>query len=111
MEFDWIPKWWGVIGSIFAVLASFVTTAALLWLSKTFVRREELKKVENTMADHSTRLANVEEKLDAMPTQEELNALRLDMAEMRGDIKALREALHPVNHIAQLLLEQRLNDK
>lgn len=107
MEFDWIPKWWGVITTAVAVLA----TVAMLWLSKTFVRREELKKMENTMADHSTRLANVEEKLDAMPTQEELNALRLDMAEMRGDIKALREALHPVNHIAQLLLEQRLNDK
>lgn len=107
MEFDWIPKWWGVITTAVAVLA----TVAMLWLSKTFVRREELKQVESTMADHSTRLANVEEKVATLPTQEEMNALRLDLAEMRGDIKALREALRPVNHVAQLLLEQRLNEK
>jgi predicted nucleic acid-binding Zn-ribbon protein len=107
MEFDWIPRWWGVITTAVAVLA----TVAMLWLSKTFVRREELKQVEKTMADHSTRLANVEEKVATLPTQEEMNALRLDLAEMRGDIKALREALRPVNHVAQLLLEQRLNEK
>ena len=46
-----------------------------------------------------------------MPTRDELNALRLDMSEMRGDLKALSEALKPVNHVAQLLLEQRLNEK
>lgn len=107
MEFDWIPRWWGVITTLVAVLA----TVAMLWLSKTFVRREDLKQVEKTMADHSTRLGNLEDKVDSMPTRDEVNALRLEMSEMRGDIKALHEALRPVNHVAQLLLEQRLNEK
>jgi hypothetical protein len=107
MEFDWIPKWWGVITTAAAILA----TIAMLWLSKTFARREDLNKVETTMADHSTRLAALEDKVESLPTRDEVNALRLDMAEMRGDIKALHEALRPVNHVAQLLLEQRLNEK
>ena len=107
MEFDWIPKWWGVITTAALVLA----TVAMLWLSKTFVRREELKQVEMTMADHSTRIAAIEDEVKSLPTRDEVNALRLEMAEMRGDIKALHEALRPVNHVAQLLLEQRLNEK
>ena len=107
MEFDWIPKWWGVITTAAAILA----TIAMLWLSKTFARREDLNKVETTMADHSTRLAALEDKVESLPTRDEVNALRLEMADMRGDIKALHEALRPVNHVAQLLLEQRLNEK
>jgi len=107
MEFDWIPKWWGVITTAAAILA----TIAMLWLSKTFARREDLNKVEKTMADHSTRIAALEDKVESLPTRDEVNALRLEMAEMRGDIKALHEALRPVNHVAQLLLEQRLNEK
>lgn len=107
MEFDWIPKWWGVITTVVAILA----TLATLWLSKTFARREDLSKVENKMADVSSRVSILEDKVESMPTQDEVNALRLDMAEMRGDIKALREALQPVNHLARLLLEQRLNEK
>ena len=107
MEFDWIPKWWGVITTTVAVLA----TLATLWLSKTFARREDLSKVENKMADVSSRVSILEDKVESMPTQDEVNALRLDMAEMRGDIKALREALQPVNHLARLLLEQCLNEK
>lgn len=107
MEFDWIPKWWGVITTGVTILATIV----MLWLSKTFARREDLNKVENKMADVSSRVSILEEKVESMPTQDEVNALRLDMAEMRGDIKALREALQPVNHLARLLLEQRLNEK
>ena len=107
MEFDWIPKWWSVITTLVALLVSFV----LLWLSKTFARREDLEKLEKNVAMDANRIASIEERLSAMPTREEVNALRLEMATMRGDIKALSEALKPVNHVAQLLLEQRLNEK
>ena len=107
MEFDWIPRWWSVITTLVSLLAAI----ALLWLSKTFARREDLKELESDMADTNVRVSELEAKVSAMPTRDELNALRLDMSEMRGDLKALSEALKPVNHVAQLLLEQRLNEK
>lgn len=107
MEFDWIPRWWGVITTAVAVLA----TVAMLWLSKTFIRREELKQVEKTMADHSTRLANIEDKLESLPTRDEVNALRLEIADVRGDMKGLKESLRQVDHLARLLIEQGLKDK
>lgn len=107
MEFDWIPKWWGVITTAAAILA----TIAMLWLSKTFARREDLNKVETTMADHSTRLANIEDKLESLPTRDEVNALRLEIADVRGDMKGLKESLRQVDHLARLLIEQGLKDK
>ena len=51
MELDWIPKWWGVITTGVAILA----TVVMLWLSKTFARREELKEVSTAMDELSTR--------------------------------------------------------
>ena len=107
MEIDWIPRWWGVI----TTLAALIATAAMLWLSKNFARREDLKQMESGMDELSSRVTGLEERVDSLPTPEQISALRLEMSEMRGDIKALREALRPVNHMAQLLLEQQLKDK
>ena len=52
MEFDWIAKWWGVITTVVALLA----TGVMLWLSKTFARREELKEVSTAMDELTTRV-------------------------------------------------------
>ena len=53
MEFDWIPRWWSVITTLVSLLAAI----ALLWLSKTFARREDLKKLESDMADTNVRVS------------------------------------------------------
>ncbi|MDN2661703.1 DUF2730 family protein, partial [Neptunomonas sp. CHC150] len=45
-----------------------------------------------------------------LPTDEEVNRLRLELSEMRGELKELRAELKPINHLSQLLLEQRLKD-
>lgn len=107
MEFDWIPKWWGVITTAAAVLA----TVALLWLSKTFVRREELKEVSTSMDVLTNRVTSLEGRVDRLPTQEQFNELSIQLEELRGDMKALTAQLKPTNHLIQLLLEQRLNEK
>jgi uncharacterized protein YoxC len=107
MEFDWIPRWWGVITTAAAVLA----TIALLWLSKTFVRREELKEVSTSMDELTNRVTSLESRVDRLPTQEQFNELSIQLEELRGDLKALTAQLKPTNHLIQLLLEQRLNEK
>lgn len=107
MEFDWIPKWWGVITTAVAVLA----TVALLWLSKTFVRREELKEVSTSMDELTNRVTSLESRVDRLPTQDQFNELSIQLEELRGDMKALTAQLKPTNHLIQLLLEQRLNEK
>lgn len=107
MDIDWIPRWW----IVFLTVLGFASSAITLWLSKTFARREDMKKVESGMDELNTRVTGLEERVDSLPTPEQISALRLEMMEMRGDIKALREALHPVNHMAKLLLEHQLKEK
>ncbi|MCV9382475.1 DUF2730 domain-containing protein [Aeromonas hydrophila] len=107
MEFDWIPKWWGVITTGVAILA----TVVMLWLSKTFARREELKEVSTAMDELSTRVTSLESRVDNLPTQEQFYELGIQLEGLRGDIKALTAQLKPTNHQINLLLEQRLNEK
>ena len=107
MEFDWIPKWWGVITTGVAILA----TVVMLWLSKTFARREELKEVSTAMDELTTRVTSLGSRVDNLPTQEQFYELGIQLEGLRGDIKALTAQLKPTNHQINLLLEQRLNEK
>ena len=106
-EFDWIARWWSVI-------TTAITTGAMLllfWLRKTFVRQEELSEVKTVVSSITDRVEELERTVESMPTRDEVNALRLEMSEMRGELKTLRAELKPINHLSQLLLEQRLNEK
>lgn len=107
MELDWIPKWWGVITTGVAILA----TVVMLWLSKTFARREELKEVSTAMDELTTRVTSLESRVDNLPTQAQFYELGIQLEGLRGDIKALTAQLKPTNHQINLLLEQRLNEK
>ena len=107
MEFDWIPRWWGVITTLVAVAAML----AMLWLSKTFAHREELKEVSTAMDELTTRVTSLESRVDNLPTQEQFYELGIQLEGLRGDIKALTAQLKPTNHQINLLLEQRLNEK
>ena len=107
MEFDWIAKWWGGITTVVALLA----TGVMLWLSKTFARREELKEVSTAMDELTTRVTSLESRVDNLPTQEQFYELGIQLEGLRGDIKALTAQLKPTNHQINLLLEQRLNEK
>jgi len=92
-------------------MESVLATVALLWLSKTFVRREELKEVSTSMDELTNRVTSLEGRVDSLPTQEQFNELSIQLEELRGDMKALTAQLKPTNHLIQLLLEQRLNEK
>ncbi|MDM5132926.1 DUF2730 domain-containing protein [Aeromonas piscicola] len=111
MEFDWIPKWFGIISWVVSGLVGLVATIVSLWLSKNFARSEELKEVSTSMDVLTTRVTSLENRVDRLPTQEQFNDLSIQLEELRGDMKALTAQLKPANHLIQLLLEQRLNEK
>ncbi|MGT0149996.1 DUF2730 family protein [Vibrio metschnikovii] len=48
--------------------------------------------------------------VDSMPTQEKVTELLVELANTRGEMKELRAQIQPVEHLARLLLEQRLKD-
>lgn len=92
-----VREWWAVIWAAVLTAASVVQ----LLLSKTYAKREELDAVKEDM----TRLNAV---VAALPDSKQIHQLELNISELRGELKALREQLKPVNHLANLLLEERL---
>lgn len=99
MEYDWVKTWWPIV---WACVLSVIQVIQIL-LSKTYAKREEVEMVRKKMDD-------LKAQVDALPTRDEITKLTLELSEARGEMKELRAQIQPVEHLAQLLLEQRLND-
>lgn len=99
MEYEWVKTWWYIV---WAGVLTLVQVIQIL-LSKTYARREEVQDVRREMDE-------LKAQVDAMPTRDEITKLTLELSESRGEMKELRAQMRPVEHLAQLLLEQRLND-
>lgn len=99
MEYDWVKTWWPIV---WAGVLSVVQVIQTL-LSKTYAKREDVEQVKRNMDE-------LKAQVDALPTRDEITKLTLELSEARGEMKELRAQIQPVEHLAQLLLEQRLND-
>ncbi|MDD9158325.1 DUF2730 family protein [Aliivibrio sp. S4TY2] len=92
-----LREWWTVI---YAVALNLVLLILVL-LSKTYARREELDKVSKNVAD-------LTEQMKHLPSHQDVQNLRLELSETRGELRELKAEIKPINHLAQLLLEQQL---
>ncbi|CAK3189680.1 DUF2730 family protein [Vibrio crassostreae] len=95
----WIKTYWPIAWAALSTLGLLV----LALLSKTYAKREEVQDVRREMGE-------LKAQVDAMPTRDEITKLTLELSESRGEMKELRAQMRPVEHLAQLLLEQRLKD-
>lgn len=75
----------------------------LVLLSKTYAKREDLAKVEKKVDD-------LKAHVDNLPTQQQVTELLVELANTRGEMRELKAKIQPVEHLAHLLLEQRLKD-
>ncbi|EGQ9150157.1 DUF2730 domain-containing protein [Vibrio paracholerae] len=96
---DFIVKYFSIAWTIFSSLVM----VGLVLLSKTYAKREDLAKVEKKVDD-------LQAQVDSMPTQENITELLVELANTRGEMKELRAQIQPIEHLARLLLEQRLKD-
>ncbi|MFN1515302.1 DUF2730 family protein [Vibrio owensii] len=96
---EWLKEYWALIWAAILTL----TQIGNMLLTKTFARKESLDEVRRDVDE-------LKAKIDQLPTDEEVQRLRLELSDMRGELKELRAELKPINHLSQLLLEQRLND-
>ncbi len=85
-------------------LGTTIVQAIMFYLSRRFASRDDLEAVRKNMDE-------LRHDFESLPTREELSSLRLELSDMRGELKTLRAELKPVNHLAQLLLEQELKGR
>ena len=89
-DFNWM---YALIGS-----ASVVFGGAVWALRRTFASTERVEKIENRLTEIETRCA-------AMPDAAVIQEIRLQQAEMNGDLKALNRSMNSISHQLDLLLE------
>jgi len=99
MEYDWVKTWWPIV---WACVLSVIQVIQIL-LSKTYAKREEVDEVKKKMDD-------LKAQVDALPTRDEITKLTLELSEARGEMRELRAQIQPVENLAQMLLDQALNN-
>ncbi len=96
---EWLKSYWPMVWA--AVSTAGMVILALL--SKTYARREDLAKVEK-------KVDQLKAHVDSLPTQTQITELLVALERTKGSVETLEEKIRPVQHLAQLLLEQRLKD-
>lgn len=96
---EWFIKYFSIAWTVITTLVMI----GLALLSKTYAKREDLASVEKKVDE-------LKAQVDSMPTQEKVTELLVELANTRGEMKELRAQIQPIEHLARLLLEQRLKD-
>ncbi len=87
-----------------AVLAALSMIVGVAWyaLRRTFATTERVERLENRLTEIETRHASA-------PRAEDMHELRLQIADMGGEIKALNQQMRAISHQLGLLLENAVN--
>ncbi|KKF37807.1 hypothetical protein SY86_10280 [Erwinia tracheiphila] len=97
---DMIKEHWAILCAV----ATIVFNILIFILAKTYARRDEVEVLKN-------RVSLLENAFSTLPNQKELHALQLDMANLRGDLKAALPELRQLRHMSDLLLQNELKEK
>lgn len=97
---DALREHWAIIWAIVTSVASLV----LLLLSKTYAKRDEVEVMKQ-------QLNQLEISLSTLPNRTELHNLQLEIASLRGDIKAVSPELRQLRNLSDLLLQNELKEK
>lgn len=87
---------WGVLTTIVMVIMAL--------LSKTYAKKDDLTELER-------KVATLDSLITDLPTKSELHELHIEIANLRGELKALSPRLERVQHMSDLLLENELKEK
>lgn len=94
--------WADLIMNYAAPVLSAVSTAGaiFMWLMRrSFASREDVEQLDD-------RLLTMETRMSKLPNQYEVHALKVEITELRGDLKETNASLRAVAHQNQLLLEK-----
>lgn len=100
---------WEVIRSNWQVIVVIVSIAASiiqLWLSKNYARKDDVLGMEKRVMKLEM---TVEHVLRTLPDEEDIASLKLEISELRGELKEIRPKIEQVSDLSQMLLQNELN--
>ena len=84
-----LDRWWPVLG----VIATLFYGWGIYHLSPRFVTKEEYEAVRTEQESMSGRLESLERRMETVPDSETMHRIALSLAEVRGDMKAVRNRM------------------
>ncbi|WFE92291.1 DUF2730 family protein [Roseibium porphyridii] len=88
-----LKNWLGVAAIVISLLTSIYA-----WLtSKAKANAEHLKAVDAKLIDHDRRVQELESEMKHLPDKDDVNDLKLSIAELRGTVGRLDESLSGVS--------------
>ncbi len=107
----YVEAHWGV----FLTLSGIVLSVIYAKLDSRYARKIEVKediaKVDEKYVHIEHRVDTIEQAIINLPSAKNLADMRLETADMRGEIKELNATLKGVKHIGNLILENSIKDK
>ncbi|WP_243032998.1 DUF2730 family protein [Vibrio cincinnatiensis] len=95
----WVKTYWPIAWAAMSTLGMLI----LALLSKTYAKRDDLVRVDKKVDD-------LKAHVESLPTQKQITELLIALERTNGRMESLEAKILPVQHLAQLLLEQRLKD-
>lgn len=94
-------------------LVSLAAAVAWVWLTRHFVRRDELdgrdEKIDQALGRHNDRITVCEQTMMHLPTGADLRAVRSEIAAVRAELHELRGQWQAQNRVLQSIHEHLLN--
>lgn len=100
-----IKEHWPII---WASLSTAISIFMLI-LTKTFAKREDVERVDKRVDSVEKDVTTLNITIKNLPSRNELHQLQLDMAEFRGDLKALLPELKQIRHMNNLIIEGKVS--
>ncbi|SHO58780.1 DUF2730 family protein [Vibrio quintilis] len=83
---------------------SIIWTVVLLMINKTYATKKEVNALRS---DHE----QLKNKVEDLPSHDEINSLKVSIETLRGDIKEIRPQLYSLQKMSDLLIENELKEK
>lgn len=88
----------------FAVLVAAIGSWVYVWISnRNRARQTEVDELQKRVERHRRELDSLTQRLDMAPDKEDVHALQLAMAEIRGEIGVLAQTVEPLGHALRRL--------
>ena len=97
-----LDRWWPVLG----ILATLFYGWGIYHLSQRFASKKELESVRTEQESMSGRLEKLEKRMETVPDAETMHKIALSLAEVRGDLKSVRERMGGVETAISGIREQ-----
>jgi chromosome segregation ATPase len=105
---DYLAKLWPIV----VVLSTIFGALIGVWLSSRYAPRQEFERLKNTVFEHTTQIATLEDTLKSSPTRQELQDDIAQLAErIRGletGVSGMRDQLSTTNNYLHTLIEKGL---